>query len=53
MKDEKIRIDADPVDALSRELERDLQAPAADADSKPRRSWTDAFSASGDKHAMV
>lgn len=52
MKDEKIRIESDEVDALSRELERDLDA-TADAEARSRDTWTDAFRASGMKHAMV
>jgi hypothetical protein len=51
MKDEKIRIEPETVDALSLELE--IEPPAADGDARPRRPWTDAFRASGMKHAVV
>ena len=50
MKDEKIRIDSDEVEALSRELERDLETPP-EAEVRPRDTWTDAYRASGNKHA--
>jgi hypothetical protein len=52
MKDEKIRIELDEVEALSRELERDLEA-APEGEARPRDTWADAFRASGVKHAMV